>query len=117
MIEIAPFSQNFSLVFVLVYTLVTRLQGLCFYPSVVFIILAVTLMGFVEYQENENIVASVPAKVIFIVSAILSSAIAQTDERTSQRQYKAKTAMECSQARVQSILSTLMPPLVLEELR
>merc|ERR1719492_389615 len=85
MIEIAPFSQSFSLVFVLVYILVTRLQGLCFYPSVVFIILAVTLMGIVEYQENENIVASVPAKVIFVVSAILASAIAQADEHTSQR--------------------------------
>jgi len=117
MVEMAPFSQNFSLVFVFAYTISTRMEGMLFKPSLVFVAIALALMLNAEYVDNENIVHSIPAKVFFIVNQIMSCIVCYADERTSRTQYKAKIAMESTTSRVQGILSTLMPPLVLEELR
>lgn len=117
LVEIAPFSQNFSLVFVLVYTIVTRMEGMRFAPSTIFIAIAAMLMVNADYWDIENLVRSMPAKFFFGINAVLASMICYADEQTSQTQYKAKVAMEATTERVQGILSTLMPPLVLEELR
>jgi len=117
LVQVAPFSQNFGLIFVLIYTIIMRIEGMLFMPSLVSVPLAIGLMVCSEFSDNQSIVGSFPAKVFFTVNQIMSCAVCYTDEQTSKTQYQAKIAMEATTSRVQRILSTLMPPLVLEELR
>jgi len=88
-----------------------------FLPSLAFVFLAVAIMVNAEYEDNENVVASVPAKVFFTVNQFMACFVCYTDQETSQAQFRAKIAMDATTTRVQGILNTLMPPLVLEELR
>jgi len=116
-VEKAPFCQNLSLVFVLAYIVVTRQHGMLFRCSLAFNCVALAVMGFLIYEHLENLVFSIPSKVLFLFNALLSTGIAFMDEKTSRSQFSARRAVEDTQDRIENILKTLMPPLVVKELR
>lgn len=113
----APFGQNWSLVFVLLYVTMMRQQGLLFRPSLLMSLVAIMLMVFAWMRHVDNVVFSVPSRVLFVGTALVSSAISLLDENSSRSQFRASRAVEETQERVEGILNTLMPPLVVAEIR
>merc|ERR1719163_595409 len=120
-------SQYFTLIFVLVYFIVTSLHPFRFGHSTVFIVLA-CYISYIGFQKNlsqfglldignlfdyQGLLWSIWGRGLFIINAVINSGLAREKEHSSRMRYKAKQAM----GRIEVILNTLMPPLVVEELR
>merc|ERR1719240_421356 len=60
---------------------------------------------------------TVPSRMLFVPIAAMNMAISYEDEWCSRSRYKANQDVENTQRRIGNILDTLMPPLVVQELR
>eukprot|EP00929_Paragymnodinium_shiwhaense_P106553 TRINITY_DN7201_c0_g1_i2.p1 TRINITY_DN7201_c0_g1~~TRINITY_DN7201_c0_g1_i2.p1 ORF type:complete len:1238 (-),score=225.76 TRINITY_DN7201_c0_g1_i2:347-4060(-) len=101
-----------------IYTLVVTAHPLRYHHSRLFIILStvlITVQQFVGFPPA--LYFSRVGAVLFICNTIFHTYISYTEEATIRTWYKAKYAIDLTQDRVSSILNTLLPPMVLEELR
>jgi class 3 adenylate cyclase len=69
------------------------------------------------FTRTGAIFYSYMGKLLFLANAILCASAVYIDEQRSRERFKAQRAVEVTQSRTESILNTLMPPLVVEELR
>eukprot|EP00928_Gymnodinium_smaydae_P073687 TRINITY_DN5683_c0_g5_i1.p1 TRINITY_DN5683_c0_g5~~TRINITY_DN5683_c0_g5_i1.p1 ORF type:complete len:1236 (+),score=280.77 TRINITY_DN5683_c0_g5_i1:91-3798(+) len=104
-----------------VYAMVTTAHPVLFHHSIAFIFLAIGLMGaqrcyglqLVDFSLNFSKLGTF----LFVISAFLHSYWSYNDEARLRGWFKARFAMGIAQVRVESILNTLMPPMVLDEIR
>jgi len=106
-----PASQIFSLNFVLVYCLLVQQCKVRLHYAVAFVFLAMIMM-YVNLLSY-----TVPSRMLFVTISVMNMAICYEDEWCSRSRYKANQAVENAQRRIGHILDTLMPPLVVQELR
>lgn len=113
----APFDQIFALNFALVYFLIVRECKVRFSLSLVFVLLAVMMMYHTGFTRIGAIFYSSMGKLLFLANCIMCASASYVDEQRSRERFKARRAVEVTQSRIESILNTLMPPLVVEQLR
>jgi len=85
--------------------------------SLFFVLLAAVMMYFTGFTGIGMIFYSNMGKLLFLANAIMSASATYIDEQRSRERFKAHRAVEVTQTRIESILNTLMPPLVVQELR
>eukprot|EP00929_Paragymnodinium_shiwhaense_P101903 TRINITY_DN65096_c0_g1_i1.p1 TRINITY_DN65096_c0_g1~~TRINITY_DN65096_c0_g1_i1.p1 ORF type:complete len:1220 (+),score=298.09 TRINITY_DN65096_c0_g1_i1:104-3763(+) len=105
--------------FMLVYFVMARQHPFLFYCSLLFLAFAGLLM---KDHPAENVLLNsmqytYSGKGLFVISCLLTVVIAHNEEQTSRSRYKVKRAVELMEARIQGVLNTLMPPLVVDEFR
>lgn len=113
----APFDQIFSLVFVLMFFFICCGHKVLFFQSLAFIPLALLIVSFTNIRYHSGIYFPVIGQVLFVVIAISFSALAHSEEQSLRARFKALDATRTTKDRVESILKTMMPPMVLEEVQ
>jgi class 3 adenylate cyclase len=106
-----PKAQIFSLNFVLVYCLLVQQCKVRLRFAFSFVLLAVAMM-YVNWLDY-----ALPIRMLFVTIAVMNMAISYEDELCSRSRYKANQAVDQTRCRVGHILDTLMPPLVVDEIR
>eukprot|EP00401_Gymnodinium_catenatum_P072656 CAMPEP_0117480556 /NCGR_PEP_ID=MMETSP0784-20121206/12450_1 /TAXON_ID=39447 /ORGANISM="" /LENGTH=1084 /DNA_ID=CAMNT_0005274995 /DNA_START=8 /DNA_END=3259 /DNA_ORIENTATION=- len=103
-----------------IYTLVTTAHPFFYHHALFFIALALFLMCCQRwdiYGHNSSIYFSKIGAVFFVINAMLHTYESFDRERMLRDWFGARFAADMTQQRVESILRTLMPPMVVEELR
>jgi len=114
----ASFEQIFPLIFVIVFFLLTRQHQFLFFPSLVFAILAAAMMYFPTlFFVGKHFFGSFSGQMLFVANTFLNAVLAHEEEQSSRQRYKAKHSEAVTKQRTERILDTLMPPLVVKELR
>jgi len=119
--EIFATTQVLSLTFVLVYLRIMRahvfflLRSLAWIPVSISILYLERLHAHVLVENGLYFTHGVQG--FFMANAILNSFLAHAAEQNDRRWFKAKKAMEETHGRINSMLDTLMPPLVIKDLR
>eukprot|EP00441_Pelagodinium_beii_P034321 CAMPEP_0197628538 /NCGR_PEP_ID=MMETSP1338-20131121/6804_1 /TAXON_ID=43686 ORGANISM="Pelagodinium beii, Strain RCC1491" /NCGR_SAMPLE_ID=MMETSP1338 /ASSEMBLY_ACC=CAM_ASM_000754 /LENGTH=1214 /DNA_ID=CAMNT_0043199521 /DNA_START=16 /DNA_END=3656 /DNA_ORIENTATION=+ len=107
-------NQQFTLIFAIVYFLVCNWHPVSFYNSIAFFLVACIFMNLRNctsmYISNVGVVA-------FVSSAALSVILAHEDEQTSRARFKSKVRVHETETQISDVLDTLLPPLLVEELR
>lgn len=98
------------------FIVITSFQ-LLFAPTCCFICLAGCLMLMTYVPGYGGLYFSNQGKFLFILNSVMNAYLARTAESTSRSRFKARHVMEVSQNRIETILNTLMPTMVVEELR
>lgn len=109
-----PYNQQFSLIFVLFFTVYTGLWPISFIPSLTFIGFAVAVAILDEFT---NLYISQIGKFLFVGGSCVSALLAYDMDANSRARFKSRCAVEETQGRIETILNKLMPPLLLAELR
>jgi len=115
-----PNNQYYSLIFVLVYFVLIRQEGVNFYQSLCFIGIACFIMFWFDllwFLGPTGLSFAGMGQFLFVANSVLNSAIARADERSSRSRFMAKCATEQTRRSIKSILNTMMPPLVLDDMR
>lgn len=101
-----------------VFTLATTSYPTLFLPSCTFVLLAGGLMALHSalVPEDQTIFSEL-SMFAFVLTSMLHTFGSWCDECLLRKRFSAKEAMEVTRGRMESILNTLMPPLVVEELR
>lgn len=107
----------FSLLLVPIFFIVITSFQLLFLPTCMYILVAASLMGLNYFEGFRGLFFSTTGKVLFIINSVMNAYLAHNSEQTSRARYKAKHAMDFTHDRIATILNTLMPPLVVDELR
>lgn len=116
-------SAVFSSIFCPIFLLFATQHQLLFKHTLWFILLCMCLMQLTQsttWGENYltfNLYFSKTGKVMLVLTTMINSTLAYTAELNSKARYKAAQSVEISHRRIRHILSTLMPPLVVEEIR
>lgn len=122
----APDDQRVSLLFVLMSYLAMRVHHMLFYPVLALIPTALALIFVqpaynkfrrLESEEPWLSVLSGTTAFLMVVQTCMIVAMAHGVENLSRSRFKARKTLETTRARTASILATLMPPLVLQELQ
>jgi len=118
----APSDEVFLPTFALSYYYMSRQHPFRFLPSLIFVPLSVALMVLVTEPFDKKLdlgtlFFSISGKVLFVINSILTGRMARDEELVSRARFRARTAVDETQRRTQQILNTLMPPLVVQELR
>mmetsp|Transcript_85340 Transcript_85340/g.178329 ORF Transcript_85340/g.178329 Transcript_85340/m.178329 type:complete len:1257 (-) Transcript_85340:115-3885(-) len=108
--------QCFCLSFVLQFHMLSRSQAFLFIPSLLFLAVAI---GFVSYDVWGAYHAMLPFRGtwLFLFNAVLNTVLAHEGEQESRARFKANLARNSTSERTQCILETLMPPLVVQQIR
>jgi len=110
----------FSLILVPVFFLVTTQHPLLFRHSMAFVGLAAVLvsLGSTSWAAlGGELIFSSAGRFMFIMTALLNALSAFSAEQSSRARYRSKRTLEDTHERIEKILNTLMPPLVVEEIR
>jgi len=114
----ASIDQIFPLAFVLIFFLFSRQHQLLFYPSMVQVLLAFLMMAKPAlFFVGDRFLGSLFEKILFVFNALLNAIFAHEEEQSNRTRFRAKHFQNITQTRTENILKTLMPPLVVEELR
>lgn len=115
--KVAPFDQIFSLVFVLLFVFLCSGHKVLFNQSLAFIPLALLLVACTNIRSHCGVYFPIMGQVLFVVIAISFSALAHSEEQSLRARFKALSATENTKKRVEAILKTMMPPMVLAEVQ
>jgi len=107
----------YSLWFVPIFFIIITSFQLLFAPTCCFIALAAGLMMVNYVPGYRGLYFSTQGKFLFLLNSVMNAYLARTAESTSRSRFKAKHVMELSQNRIETILNTLLPPMVVEDLR
>jgi len=110
---------NYNLLLLPMYQVVSTQNPFLFLPSLIFVLLATLLMTtkWARLGYFKNIFFTTQSMVVFVGSSILNSYHAHTAEQSLRERFKKKRAVELTLSRTESILNTLLPVMVVEELR
>lgn len=108
-----------KLVSVAMYTMTTTTFPLLFLPHCSFVVLAAVLAftNVLIEKGNASTIFSHLGRIAFVLISALHAFGAWMSERAARRRFQSKQVMLCLRDRLESTLNTLMPPLVIEELR
>lgn len=104
-----------STIFVLLYSVVSTSHVLPFQHSRAFVVLGVALMLLTKFQFFPTF--PVIGKFFFICNCFTVAFMAREIETSSRMRFKSKMVLDRTSEKIQNILNTLMPPLVVEELQ
>jgi len=113
----APFDQIFSLFFVLVFFCIIRMFRVLFYQSLVFVPVAVLIAIYANYPTWSGVYMPAIGQVLFVFIAISCAVLTHAEEQALRARYMAQHATTTTNNRVNAILNTMMPPLVLKEVK
>jgi class 3 adenylate cyclase len=120
----APKDHIITLVFVIVFFATIRRHNFQFNHALIFVPLALFLANVVDIAKEvyPSLAAwesmySLPGKSLVVAQALLSLAIAYEEDKQGRIAWKMERRVKITQERTQHILRTLMPPLVVDELR
>merc|ERR1712136_387890 len=102
-----------STIFVLLYSVVSTSHVLPFQHSRAFVVLGVALMLLTKFQFFPTF--PVIGKFFFICNCFTVAFMAREIETSSRMRFKSKMVLDRTSEKIQNILNTLMPPLVVEE--
>eukprot|EP00928_Gymnodinium_smaydae_P037321 TRINITY_DN2592_c0_g4_i1.p1 TRINITY_DN2592_c0_g4~~TRINITY_DN2592_c0_g4_i1.p1 ORF type:complete len:1116 (+),score=211.94 TRINITY_DN2592_c0_g4_i1:72-3419(+) len=111
--------QAFILLFVLAYHYISMqfttylVTAACFFGLVVY--LCFIHEFFFHFLKRMNM--GTEGKILFIANVLLNCVVAHAAEQGSRARWKARQRVQMMEERIESILNTLMPPLVVEQLR
>jgi len=111
-----------SLAFFPMYLIITSQHPFLFLHSCAFVLLAALLMMVPQLEAfheglDFNLFFSSNAKVLLVLASLLNASLQWTAERNSRHRFLAGRAVESTHERIGTILRTLLPPLVVEEIR
>jgi class 3 adenylate cyclase len=109
--------QLFPLFFVLFYFRLVRAHSPLFKHSLIFVPLALAITAYTITSPSNHLYLTWWGSNLFIVNAILTCLVAYEEETISRMEFRSKRSIEDSQNRVQGMLDSLMPPLIVEEIR
>lgn len=114
--DLLAFDQCFVLLYVLLFYLLSMSHQFLFYPSLVFPFLC---LGLMIYEKSTSVHQLLPlrGKILFFFNAVVSSVLAHNSEQESRARFKANQARAKTLDKTQKILETLMPPLVVDQIR
>jgi len=107
----------YSELFMMMYFIVTTQHNLLFGHSLVYAVLGGVLMGISASVFKERWYFNSLGVSAFLLMASLNCYLAYAHEISSRSRYMSKRRLEVTQERIENILNTLMPPLVVEEIR
>eukprot|EP00931_Biecheleriopsis_adriatica_P053488 TRINITY_DN31314_c0_g1_i1.p1 TRINITY_DN31314_c0_g1~~TRINITY_DN31314_c0_g1_i1.p1 ORF type:complete len:1407 (-),score=286.44 TRINITY_DN31314_c0_g1_i1:42-4262(-) len=107
-------NQELSLVFALAVFMVCNEHEILFWRSLAY--LPLTLL-FWRYRDIASLYISDVGRVIFVFTAVLTALLAHEGEQNSRARFKARIQVERTQKKVEKVLDSLMPPMVVKELR
>jgi len=136
----APFDQVFTLNYVLFFYVSTGQQNLLFRHSLFFLVLALILMIVSNFHSTHCVVVNKPtdpgvpwvswgrcehvglffpffAQVVFLAITGTNCVLAHEEEQASRTRWRALDQMQRTRHKIEDILNSLMPPLVVEQLR
>jgi class 3 adenylate cyclase len=114
---LAPFDQIFSLVFVLQFFFFCSSHKVLFFQSLIFIPVSLLIILCTSVRSHSGVYFPVIGQVLFVVIAISFSVLAHSEEQSLRARFKANRATEETSERVEAILKTMMPPMVLEQVQ
>jgi len=106
----------FSLVFVVIYMLVLTLHPFLFVRSCAFVAHASVVM-LLSHFWFQNLFFPPQVKVLFLFNTLLNSFIAHTSEKGLRARFSNMCQIQRTDARIGTILDTLLPAPVVDELR
>lgn len=110
-------NQIFLPVFALVYYTLSRWHNLRFWPSSLYMPLSFFLVGWTFVPDFGTLFLSISGRILFCCMSGLNLLLAHEEELSSRKRFRAQRAVKETQTRTETILNTLMPPLVVRELR
>lgn len=108
----------YSLLIMPMFQLIITQNPFLFKSSLVFVAVACVLM-FLESTNRlfGNLFMTQQSRVVFIGATVVNAYVAHSAEVSMRQRFKAKRAVEVTHERTESILNTLMPVMVVEDLR
>ncbi|CAE7404706.1 Npr1, partial [Symbiodinium natans] len=108
----------YSLLVMPMFQLIITQNPFLFKSSLVFVAVAFVLM-FLESSNRlfQNLFMTQQSRVVFIGASVVNAYVAHSAEVSIRQRFKAKRAVELTHERTESILNTLMPIMVVEDLR
>lgn len=110
----APYNQEFSNLFCLAFYMVMSAFPLLFAPSLFFVPLAWAIS---MCRDFTRLYISRYGCWIFIIASMIASMLAFENEEADRKHFLAERKVKETQGRIEGILNTLMPPLLVEEMR
>eukprot|EP00930_Biecheleria_cincta_P048338 TRINITY_DN33662_c0_g1_i1.p1 TRINITY_DN33662_c0_g1~~TRINITY_DN33662_c0_g1_i1.p1 ORF type:complete len:1291 (-),score=275.35 TRINITY_DN33662_c0_g1_i1:143-3571(-) len=107
-------NQQFSLIFSLMMYIVANYYPVMFFNTLAYLPVAIIFMGL---RDRTSMYISNIGRVIFIMVIVLTIVLALENEKTSRARFLSKKNAREMEDRIKLILNTLMPPLLVEELR
>jgi len=114
---LAPFDQIFSSVFLLLFFFICSLHKVLFMQSAVFIPLALLIVALTNVRSQCGVYFPIIGQVLFVFIAVSFTMLAHSEEQTLRARYKTQHATQTTNERVEAILKTMMPPMVLDEVQ
>mmetsp|Transcript_88369 Transcript_88369/g.161830 ORF Transcript_88369/g.161830 Transcript_88369/m.161830 type:complete len:1081 (+) Transcript_88369:111-3353(+) len=112
--EIAYLNEQYSLLYTLLFFLIIVQIRCTFFESLFFIPLAALIMCLRNWT---HLYISEQGRVVFLTTTLVRSVLAYEAEHMGRRRFQTNNKVEQMQDRLETILDTMMPPLVLQELR
>lgn len=115
-------SSVFSLIMFPVYVLVAMQHQFRFAHTNVFWLVPLVIVTFWQHYCGEegdvcNLYLSGSSKMMLVLTSLVNSTMAWTAERNSRARFLAARSVQLTRQRIDAIASTLMPPMVVEEMR
>jgi class 3 adenylate cyclase len=119
----APFDQVFTVLFFLVFYMVTTVQPLRFYQAFPLPLVAIALVAPFPKEDWWNSIKSEDqfygreGRLLFIASSFIILFLAHETELGHRQRFKAAANKDIADKRITGILATLMPPMLVKDLR
>lgn len=115
--DTAPFDQIYALNFFIAFYLLTGQQHFHFISSLSFVVLALLLMWWSFNGTALGPELPPLSKVFFVAISVTNAVLLHEAEQSSRARFKALCATESTKQRIESILCTLMPPMVVKQMQ
>lgn len=112
--KIAYLNEQYSLIYTLVFFLIISQIRCTFLESLWFVPLAMIIMALRNWT---HLYISDQGRWIFITTALVRSVLALEAEYNDRRRFQTNENVEQMQGRLENILNSMMPPLVLKQLQ
>eukprot|EP00927_Polykrikos_kofoidii_P024931 TRINITY_DN22533_c0_g1_i4.p1 TRINITY_DN22533_c0_g1~~TRINITY_DN22533_c0_g1_i4.p1 ORF type:complete len:1152 (+),score=165.91 TRINITY_DN22533_c0_g1_i4:167-3622(+) len=111
-------ARLFEVLILPVYILVTTSHQLRFWHSCIFILVTAALVtAQKEGYFSSHVYLSEPGATLLVMSSVLHAFEACKDESALRSRFKAKHTLDVTHSRVEFILKSLLPPMVVDQLR
>jgi class 3 adenylate cyclase len=111
-----PMENLMMMVFIVCFFYLGTNKHILFKSSFAFLAVVFGVI-FVSYTASNDGVFNSDFMLITILNVAILIVSSYLDEQSAQKRFKARHSMQVCEARIDTILNTLMPPLVIEQLR
>lgn len=112
-----PGDQLFLPIFVLSFYVLSTAHSFRFYPSLFVIPVVICIVLLATAHHAGRLYFSLSGKFLFVIQCCMNVYLAFDTEQESRLRFQAKAVVKETNNRTETILKTLMPPLVVEQLQ